>query len=92
METTFFYSSPFSKKIERNLPQNPLDKTHLYGFVDEQTPLKGARKTNFRRIKRIKHIFLDGRSLSVLKTGFIIQDDGHDMFHQRVYFRASVFF
>jgi hypothetical protein len=59
------------EKIERNLPQNPLDKTYIYGFVDEQTFLKDARKTNFRRIKRIKYLFLDGRSLSVLKIGFM---------------------
>ena len=57
MEITFFYSSPLSKKIKRNLPQNPLDKTHVYGFVDEQTALKGARKTNFGRMERIPSIF-----------------------------------
>jgi len=60
MEIPFFCSSPFSKKIERKFPQNTLDKTRFYGFVDEQTALKGARKTNFGRIKRIKYIFLDG--------------------------------
>jgi hypothetical protein len=71
MEIIFFYSFPLLKKSKGNLPQNTLDKTHLHGFIDEQTALKDSRKTNLRRIKRMKHVFLDGRSLSVLKAGFM---------------------
>lgn len=37
----------------------------------EYAKKKGARKTNSRRIKRIRYIFLDRQSSSILKTIFM---------------------
>jgi len=59
MEITFLFLS-LPKKIKRNLPQNPLNKTHLCSFIDGQTALKGARTTDFRRIKALSIFSLMG--------------------------------